>query len=84
MCPEMHANENRELYDRHHMVSPNLTLTKTHIILSNMKSKFIYFSNNVFSRVLVDFFLYRTTYYVEKSANFCDKNSSDRLAVLLV
>ena len=63
MCPEMHANENRELYDRHHMVSPNLTLTKTHIILSNMKSKFIYFSNNVFPRVLVDFFctVLRTT-----------------------
>ena len=24
ICPEMHANENHELYDRHHKVSPNL------------------------------------------------------------
>ena len=32
----MHAYEIHELYDIHHKVSPNLT--KTHIILSNMKS----------------------------------------------
>ena len=24
LCPEMHANEIHELYDRHHKVSPNL------------------------------------------------------------
>ena len=24
ICPEMHANEIHELYDRHHKVSPNL------------------------------------------------------------
>ena len=34
----MHASENQELYDRHHKVSPTLILTKTHIILSSMKS----------------------------------------------
>ena len=39
ICPEMHANEIHELYDRHHKVSPIiLILTKTQIIPSNMKS----------------------------------------------
>ena len=38
ICPEMHANEMHELYDRHHKVSPNLGLTKTQIIMSDMKS----------------------------------------------
>ena len=35
---EMHESENQELYDRHHKVSPTLILTKTHIIMSSMKS----------------------------------------------
>ena len=39
----MHANEILELYDRHHKASLTLILTKTHIILSNMKS----YENNI-------------------------------------
>ena len=37
VCPEMHANETHELYDGHHRCPVTLILTKTQIILSNMK-----------------------------------------------
>ena len=39
ICPEMHANEMHEVYDRHHKVwTLTLILTETQIVLSNMKS----------------------------------------------
>ena len=34
----MYANEIHELYDHHYKVPLTLILTKTHIILTNMKS----------------------------------------------
>ena len=39
-CPEMHANEMHDLYDRHHQVSasPNPHQNNCPIILSNMES----------------------------------------------